>query len=106
MYANAHMHSHTHTHTPTHTLTATQMFRLLHKYRPETRVEKKERLKSIAQKKADGQDVAPGKKPVVIKYGINHVTNLIEQKKASLVVIAHDVDPIEVSGIRTIFLYV
>merc|ERR1712071_187991 len=35
------------------------------------------------------------KKPQVIKYGLNHVTTLIEQKQAKLVVIAHDVDPIE-----------
>lgn len=75
---------------------ATQLFKLLHKYRPETKGEKKERLKMIAQKKSEGQDVAPGKKPIVLKYGINHVTNLVEQKKAQLVVIAHDVDPIEV----------
>merc|ERR1712146_581048 len=35
------------------------------------------------------------KKPVVLKYGLNHVTTLIEQKAAKLVGIAHDVDPIE-----------
>lgn len=35
------------------------------------------------------------KKPVVLKYGLNHVTDLVELKKARLVVIAHDVDPIE-----------
>ncbi len=35
------------------------------------------------------------KKPVVVKYGINHITTLVEQQTASLVVIAHDVDPIE-----------
>jgi len=35
------------------------------------------------------------KKPVVLKYGLNHVTQLIESGKAQLVVIAHDVDPIE-----------
>jgi large subunit ribosomal protein L7Ae len=29
------------------------------------------------------------------KYGLNHVVALIEAKKASLVVIGHDVDPIE-----------
>lgn len=29
--------------------------------------------------------------------GINSVTTLVENKKAQLVVIAHDVDPIEVS---------
>jgi len=35
------------------------------------------------------------KKPRVLKYGINHITALVEQKKAQLVVIANDVDPIE-----------
>lgn len=35
------------------------------------------------------------KKPVVVKFGLNHVTQLVEMGKASLVVIAHDVDPIE-----------
>ena len=70
----------------------------MHKYRPETKAEKKQRLKAMAQKKSEGEGVAAGKKPITVKYGINHVTNLIESKKAQLVVIAHDVDPIEVSG--------
>jgi ribosomal protein L7Ae-like RNA K-turn-binding protein len=35
------------------------------------------------------------KKPKFLKYGINHITALIEQKKAQLVVIANDVDPVE-----------
>ncbi len=35
------------------------------------------------------------KKPVVVKFGINHITTLVENGKAQLVVIAHDVDPIE-----------
>lgn len=34
-------------------------------------------------------------KPIEIKCGLDHVTALIEAKKAKLVVIAHDVDPIE-----------
>jgi hypothetical protein len=38
-----------------------------------------------------------GPKPVVAKYGLNHVTALVEAKKAKLVVIAHDVTPIEVN---------
>merc|ERR1712003_283183 len=48
----------------------------------------------MAQQKKDGQEVKT-KKPTVIKYGLNHVTTLIENKSAKLVVIAHDVDPIE-----------
>lgn len=35
------------------------------------------------------------KKPYTVKYGLNHVVGLIESKKASLVLIANDVDPIE-----------
>lgn len=31
----------------------------------------------------------------MIKFGLKHVTTLIEEQKASLVVIAHDVNPIE-----------
>ena len=36
-----------------------------------------------------------GKKPIYLKSGLNHVTYLIEQKRAKLVLIAADVDPIE-----------
>merc|ERR1712013_669792 len=75
--------------------TATQLFKLLHKYRPETNAEKKVRLTQLAEKKAAGKPETE-KKPVVIKYGINHITKLIESKKAKLVCIAHDVDPIEI----------
>jgi len=35
------------------------------------------------------------KKPNFVKYGLNHVVALVEAKKANLVVIADDVDPIE-----------
>ncbi len=35
------------------------------------------------------------KKPVVVKFGINHITTLVEEGKAQMVAIAHDVDPIE-----------
>merc|ERR1719218_71716 len=73
---------------------AGQLFRLFKKYQPETREEKKARLLETAESKKDGKDTK-AKKPVVIKYGLNHVTTLVEQKAAKLVVIAHDVDPIE-----------
>ncbi|OIW08841.1 hypothetical protein TanjilG_16422 [Lupinus angustifolius] len=73
---------------------ATSLFKILLKYRPEDKAEKKERLLKRAQAEADGKPLE-GKKPIVVKYGLNHVTYLIEQNKAQLVVIAHDVDPIE-----------
>lgn len=76
--------------------TAAQALKLLNKYRPETKVEKKERLLKEATAIKEGkkkEDVS--KKPYVVKYGLNHVVGLIENKKASLVLIPNDVDPIE-----------
>merc|ERR1712137_610615 len=76
--------------------TAAQTFKLFNKYRPETASEKKERLTKEAAAVAEGKsakDASP--KPVVVKYGLNHVVSLIENKKPKLVLIANDVDPIE-----------
>ncbi|ATY64100.1 60S ribosomal protein L8 [Cordyceps militaris CM01] len=76
--------------------TAAQAFKLLNKYRPETKTEKKERLLQEATAVKEGkkkEDVS--KKPYTVKYGLNHVVGLIENKKASLVLIPNDVDPIE-----------
>ncbi|KAF7362388.1 Ribosomal-L7Ae domain-containing protein [Mycena venus] len=85
-----------------HTLdknTATQLFKLLNKYRPETKAEKKTRLETTAAAVAENKDAAKDtKKPLYVKFGLNHTVALIEAKKASLVVIAHDVDPIELVG--------
>lgn len=47
-----------------------------------------------AKQKTEGKQVE-SKKPLTLKYGLNHITTLVENKKAKLVVIAHDVDPIE-----------
>lgn len=73
---------------------ATQLFKLLGKYVPETKQAKKQRLLAEAQAKVEGKEVAK-KAPSVLKFGLNHITYLVEKKKAKLVVIAHDVDPIE-----------
>lgn len=75
---------------------ATQLFKLLEKYRPETEIQKKERLKARAEAKVAKKADTPSKRPNVLRSGTNTVTKLIEQKKAQLVVIAHDVDPLEV----------
>lgn len=69
---------------------AAEVFKLLAKYSPETKAEKRERLAAAA---TSGQKT--GEAPAVLKFGLNHVTQLIESKKAKLVVIASDVDPIE-----------
>jgi len=76
--------------------TALQLFRLFDKYRPESKAQKHERLRARAEKRAKGEADEPTKRPPVVRSGINTVTKLIEQKKAQLVVIAHDVDPLEI----------
>jgi large subunit ribosomal protein L7Ae len=104
--------------------TAVQLFKLLTKYKPEDKALKRKRLVAAAAEKVKAEKeskakraktgekgekgdakedkpaatpatTAPPKKPITVKYGLNHVTALIEQKRAKLVVIAHDVDPIE-----------
>jgi len=88
----------------TQTLEKTQagnLLKLLSAYRPESGEEKKARRakKAEAEAKAGEGKAAEAKdeskKPRFIKHGLNHVTHLVETKKAKLVVIAHDVDPIE-----------
>jgi large subunit ribosomal protein L7Ae len=71
------------------------LFRLLNQLKPESKAQKAERIGDAAEKKAAGGSAA-SKKPVCVKMGINHVTKLVEEKEAKLVVIAHDVDPIEI----------
>ena len=74
---------------------AGKVLKLLNKYRPETKAQKKKRLESEAADKIQEKKGQEKKMLNVVKYGLNHVTTLIENKKAKLVVIAHDVDPIE-----------
>jgi len=75
---------------------ATSLFKLLHKYKPESKAEKKSRLLKAAEAKAkDPKAVVESKAPPVVKFGLNHITALVESKKAKLVAIAHDVDPVE-----------
>ncbi|XP_015431080.1 PREDICTED: 60S ribosomal protein L7a [Dufourea novaeangliae] len=75
--------------------TATQLFKMMEKYRPESSAMKKMRLKARAEQKIAKKEDVPTKKPNVVHSGTNKVTSLVEQKRAQLVVIAHDVDPIE-----------
>ena len=78
------------------TSTATQaLFQILEKYRHETAYAKKVRLRARAEAKVAKKEEAPTKRPNVLRQGSNCVTKLVEQKKAELFVIAHDVDPIE-----------
>ncbi|GFX11713.1 60S ribosomal protein L7a [Trichonephila clavipes] len=75
--------------------TATQLFKFFDKYRPESRKAKKERLRKRAEARVEGKEDTPTKRPLVVRQGANTITTLVEQKKALLVAIANDVDPIE-----------
>lgn len=74
----------------------TQLFKLLHSYRPETSASKKDRLRKLAAAKAAGQQVPVASRQVQLTFGTNDVTTAVEKKKAKLVVIAADCDPVEV----------
>lgn len=73
---------------------AMTVFTLLNKYRPETTAAKKQRVKEAAAAAA-AQSAPPERAVHQVKFGLKHVTSLIEEKKAKLVLIACDVDPIE-----------
>lgn len=64
------------------------------KYSPETKKEKTDRLKKEAQGKNEGKKT-DAKKVKQLKFGLHHVTSLVENGQARLVAISHDVDPIE-----------
>jgi len=74
---------------------ATETLNLLIKYKPETKEAKEARIAKTAAAVASKEKVAATTPPAVLKFGLKHVTTLIEQKKAKLVLIAHDVNPIE-----------
>jgi len=77
---------------------AKNLFAFLDKYRPETTAEKADRLKKRALLIAGlkkGEEAPTPSMPHFVKFGLNHVTSLIERQKAKVVIIAHDVDPIE-----------
>jgi len=73
---------------------AATVFKLLAKYRPETAAVRKQRIKETAAAAASGGK-APEKPKCEVQYGLRHVSYLIEQKEAELVLIANDVNPIE-----------
>merc|ERR1711926_27653 len=54
------------------------------------------RLRTQAEAQAKGSKAEKTKRPNVVRHGVNTVTTLVEQKRAKLVAIASDVEPIEV----------
>jgi len=75
---------------------ATQVFKLAAKYAPESKAEKKAALVARAKARAEGKADEPKSRRAMLASGINKVVNLVERKQAQLVLIAHDVDPIEI----------
>ena len=80
--------------------TCKKVYKVLESYATETKKQKKERLQNAAKEEKDKKgkkekEKKDGKKPTTVKFGLNHVTYLVEQKRAKLVLIAADVDPIE-----------
>ena len=59
---------------------------LLRIYRPENKEEKAIRLQS--------ENPKAGPKPIILKFGLRHVVDLIEQNKLKFILIAADVAPI------------
>ena len=76
--------------------TRTELLKLVKKYKPETRQERNKRLKAAAEAKAkDPKKTASTKPPISVLTGLQEVTRAIEKKKAKLVVISSNVDPVE-----------
>ncbi|KAL0597262.1 LOW QUALITY PROTEIN: hypothetical protein AAY473_032612 [Plecturocebus cupreus] len=57
--------------------------------------EEAEAVGSGREERAAGKGDVPNKRSPVLRAGVNTVTTLVENKKSQLVVIAHNVDPIE-----------
>jgi len=74
---------------------STALIKLLRKYRPEEPQTKRRRLLKVAAARAKGEVAETLKKPLCVSSGANQVIKTIETKRAKLVVIAGDVDPVE-----------
>jgi len=97
--------------------TAVNLFKLMAKMRPEEdaarrkrRIENAKRLAEVMKPAEKGEKVdmkarraahknllkeMAAQRPIALRFGLNNVTHLITRNKAQLVVIASDVDPIE-----------
>lgn len=76
--------------------TRNEVLKLVKRYSPETRKDRRARLlKVAADKKANPKKTVATKKPLCVITGIQEVTRAIEKKTARLVIIANNVDPLE-----------
>jgi len=76
--------------------TRNDLLKLVKKYAPETRKERRTRLATVAADKAKNpKKTVSTKRPVAVVTGLQEVTRAIEKKTAKLIVIANNVDPLE-----------
>lgn len=72
-----------------------EILNLARKYSPESPEARKNRLAEAAKAKSENKPVPEPPKKLTVISGIRHIAGLIEKKKAKFVVIANDVEPIE-----------
>jgi len=72
-----------------------QLFRLAHKYGPESKLARKLRLKKVAEAKLKNPKTPDAPRRTQIQFGVRPVTRVVQRKQAKLVVIASNVDPLE-----------
>ncbi|EPY39295.1 large subunit ribosomal protein L7Ae [Angomonas deanei] len=76
--------------------TRNELLKLVKKYAPETRKTRRDRLRKAAEeKKQDPKKTVSTKAPLSVITGLQQVTRAIEKKTARMVVIANNVDPVE-----------
>jgi large subunit ribosomal protein L7Ae len=75
--------------------TKKELFKFAMKYKPETRLERRQRLKKTAEEKSKTPSAAAIPKRIALRYGLQCITRLVETKRAKMVLIAHDVVPLE-----------
>jgi len=73
-----------------------ELFKFALKYKPESSVERRKRLKAEAEAKLKDPKAPASLPPPRLISGAQRVFRMVEQKRAKLVMIAHDVDPIEI----------
>jgi len=82
------------------THTRQELVKLCQKYKPESAQAKRARHKATAAAKVAGRTkrstIVIPQKPMTLRCGVKCVTRLVERNRAKLVLIAHDVNPIEI----------
>lgn len=73
-----------------------ELFKFALRYKPETALARRKRLKAEAEAKVKDPKTKISVPPPRLYCGIQRVFRMVEQKRAKLVLIAHDVDPIEI----------